>query len=57
MTWTNHDDIVHNAEGKLKSAALDTDDKFQFRITEAGESRISVEMHPKMTGSTVVQSE
>jgi plastocyanin len=37
VTWTNHDDIPHtvdSTQGKFKSAALDTDDKFQFRFTE-----------------------
>jgi plastocyanin len=40
VTWTNHDDIPHTVDsmqGKFKSAALDTDQKFQFRFTEPGE--------------------
>ena len=37
VTLTNHDDIPHtvdNTQGKFKSPALDTDQKFQFRFTE-----------------------
>lgn len=59
VTWTNHDDIPHtvdSTQGKFKSAALDTDQKFQFRFTEAGEYPYYCRLHPKMTGSVVVQS-
>ena len=59
VTWTNHDDIPHtvdSTQGKFKSAALDTDQKFQFRFTEPGEYPYYCRMHPKMTGSVVVQS-
>jgi plastocyanin len=58
ITWVNHDDIPHtvdSTEGKFKSAALDTDDKFQFRFTEPGEYPYFCRMHPKMTGKIVVQ--
>ncbi len=58
VTWTNNDDIPHtvdSTEGKFKSAALDTDDKFQFRFTEPGEYAYFCRMHPKMTGKVVVQ--
>ena len=58
VTWTNHDDIPHtvdNTQGKFKSPALDTDQKFQFRFTELGEYPYC-RMHPKMTASIVVQS-
>jgi plastocyanin len=59
VTWTNRDDIrptVDSAQGKFKSAALDTDQKFQFRFTEPGEYPYYCRMHPKMSGSIVVQS-
>jgi plastocyanin len=59
VTWTNRDDIPHtvdSAQGKFKSAALDTDEKFQFRFAEAGEYPYFCRMHPRMTGSIVVQS-
>jgi plastocyanin len=58
VTWTNKDDIPHtvdSTEGKFKSAALDTDEKFQFRFTEPGEYPFFCRMHPKMTGKIVVQ--
>ena len=58
VTWINHDDIPHtvdSTQGKFKSAALDTDDKFQFQFTEAGEYPFYCRIHPKMTGKIVVQ--
>lgn len=58
VTWINHDDIPHtvdSTQGKFKSAALDTDDKFEFKFTEAGEYPFYCRIHPKMTGKVVVQ--
>lgn len=58
VTWVNHDDIPHtvdSTQGKFKSAALDTDDKFEFRFTEAGEYPFYCRIHPKMTGKIIVQ--
>jgi plastocyanin len=58
LTWINHDDIPHtvdSTEGKFKSAALDTEDKFQFRFTQPGEYSYYCRMHPKMTGKVIVQ--
>ncbi|HZU42809.1 MAG TPA: cupredoxin domain-containing protein, partial [Terriglobales bacterium] len=58
VTWTNHDDIPHtvdSAQGKFKSSPLDTDDKFQFRFTEPGEYPYFCRIHPRMTGSIIVQ--
>ena len=58
VTWINHDDIPHtvdSTQGKFKSAALDTDDKFEFKFTEAGEYPFFCRIHPKMTGKIVVQ--
>jgi plastocyanin len=58
VTWINHDDIPHtvdSTQGKFKSAALDTDDKFEFRFTEPGEYPFYCRMHPKMTGKIIVQ--
>jgi plastocyanin len=59
VTWTNRDDIPHtvdSTQGKFKSSALDTDQKFQFKFTEPGEYPYFCRLHPKMTGSIVVQS-
>jgi plastocyanin len=58
VTWVNHDDIPHtvdSTEGKFKSAALDTDDKFEHRFTAAGEYPFYCRIHPKMTGKIIVQ--
>lgn len=58
VIWINHDDIPHtvdSTEGKFKSAALDTDDKFQFLFTQPGEYSFYCRMHPKMTGKIIVQ--
>jgi plastocyanin len=58
VTWINHDDIPHtvdSTQGKFKSAALDTDDKFEFRFTEAGEYPFYCRIHPKMMGKIIVQ--
>jgi plastocyanin len=59
VTWTNRDDMPHtvdSTQGKFKSDALDTDQKFQFRFTDAGEYPYFCRIHPKMTGSIVVQT-
>jgi plastocyanin len=58
VTWINHDDIPHtvdSTEGKFKSAALDTDQKFEFQFKEAGEYPFYCRIHPKMTGKIIVQ--
>ena len=58
VTWINHDDIPHTVDStdkKFKSAALDTDDKFEFKFTEAGEYPFYCRIHPKMTGKIIVQ--
>ena len=58
VTWINHDDIPHtvdSTQGKFKSAALDTDDKFEFQFKEAGEYPFYCRIHPKMTGKVIVQ--
>ena len=59
VTWTNRDDIPHtvdSTQGKFKSSALDTDQKFQFKFMEPGEYPYFCRLHPKMTGSVLVQS-
>jgi plastocyanin len=58
VTWVNHDDIPHtidSTEGKFKSGALDTNDKFEFRFTQPGEYPFYCRVHPKMTGKIIVQ--
>jgi plastocyanin len=58
VTWVNHDDIPHtvvSTEGVFKSKVLDTDEKFSFTFTKAGSFPYFCSIHPKMTGSVVVQ--
>ena len=58
VTWTNNDDIPHTSvstEGVFKSKVLDTDEKFSFTFTKAGTYPYYCSIHPKMTGTVVVQ--
>jgi plastocyanin len=58
VTWTNRDDIPHtvvSTEKAFKSKVLDTDEKFSFTFTKAGTYPYFCSIHPKMTGSVVVQ--
>jgi plastocyanin len=58
ITWTNRDDIPHTAAsttGVFKSKVLDTDEKFSYTFTKAGTYPYYCTIHPKMTGTVVVQ--
>jgi plastocyanin len=58
VTWTNHDDIPHTAvstDGVFKSKVMDTDEKFSYTFTKAGTYSYFCSVHPKMTGTIVVQ--
>ncbi len=57
VTWTNHDDIPHTAvsAGKFRSKTLDTDDKFSFTFTTAGDYKYFCSLHPHMTGMIKVE--
>jgi plastocyanin len=58
VTWTNDDDSPHSVrekDGKFKSAALDTDDKFSQTFTTPGEYEYFCSIHPYMTGKIVVK--
>ena len=58
VTWTNDDDSPHSIrekDGKFKSAALDTDDKFSQTFTAPGEYEYFCSIHPYMTGKVVVK--
>lgn len=57
VTFVNHDDIPHSVVGKggaFRSKTLDTDDKFSFTFTTAGEFAYFCGLHPHMTGKIVV---
>ncbi len=58
VKWTNRDDIPHtvvSSEGVFKSRVLDTDETFSFTFTKAGSYPYFCSVHPKMTGTVVVQ--
>jgi plastocyanin len=57
VTWINTDDIPHlvtDKDGKFRSSALDTDDKFSQTFSTAGTVEYFCAIHPKMTGKIVV---
>ena len=57
VTWTNRDDIPHTivSAGKFRSKTLDTDDKFSFTFTNAGDYKYFCSLHPHMTGMIKVE--
>jgi plastocyanin len=58
VTWINRDDIPHtvvSTEKVFKSKVLDTDEKFSYTFTKAGEYPYFCSIHPKMTGKVIVQ--
>jgi plastocyanin len=58
VTWTNSDDIPHTSvstQGVFKSKVLDTDEKFSYKFEKAGTYPYYCTIHPKMTGTVVVQ--
>lgn len=57
VTWSNHDDIPHTvvSAGKFRSKTLDTDDKFSFTFTAAGDYKYFCSLHPHMTGMIKVE--
>ena len=58
LTWTNHDDIPHtvvSTDKVFKSKVLDTDEKFSFTFSTPGTFPYFCSIHPKMTGTVVVQ--
>ena len=58
VTWTNKDDIPHTSvstDGVFKSKVRDTDEKFSYTFTKAGDYPYFCSIHPKMTGTVVVQ--
>ena len=57
VTWANADDIPHvvsEKDGKFRSPALDTDDKFSQTFSIAGTVEYFCAIHPHMTGKIVV---
>jgi plastocyanin len=57
VTWVNNDDIPHlvvAADGKFRSSALDTDDKFSQTFSTPGTFQYFCALHPRMTGKIIV---
>ena len=58
VTWTNRDDIPHTvvSDDKLfKSKVLDTDEKFSYTFSKPGTYPYFCSVHPKMTGTVIVE--
>lgn len=58
VKWTNRDDIPHtvvSTDGVFKSRVLDTDESFAFTFNKPGNYSYFCSVHPKMTGTVVVQ--
>ena len=57
VTWTNQNDIPHTivSANKFKSKTLDTDNKFSFTFTNAGDYKYFCSLHPHMTGMIKVE--
>ena len=55
--WINADDIPHlvsEKDGKFRSSALDTNDKFSQTFSTAGTVEYFCAIHPHMTGKILV---
>src|SRR6266436_638281 len=58
ISWTNHDDIPHTVDQDdhiFSSSVLDTNQKFQHTFTDPGQFLYYCRLHPKMTGTVVVE--
>ena len=58
VTWVNRDDVPHSAtstDKRFNSGLLDTDEKFSFTFTAAGEYPYFCGIHPHMTGKIIVR--
>ncbi|MES2270181.1 MAG: cupredoxin family copper-binding protein [Pseudomonadota bacterium] len=58
VTWTNVDEdphsVVANDKG-FRSSALDTQDRYSFTFTKAGDYAYFCSLHPHMTGKIIVK--
>jgi plastocyanin len=59
VTWINQDDIPHTVvanDKSFKSKVLDSDERFSFTFTKAGEYGYFCSLHPHMTGKVIVKA-
>ena len=60
VRWTNRDDIPHNVvsdDKSFKSKVMDTDEAFSYTFSKPGTYSYFCSIHPKMTGTIVVQGD
>jgi plastocyanin len=58
VTWTNRDEEPHTVTsdtGLFRSGAMDTDESFSYRFDKPGTYHYVCSIHPRMTGTIVVQ--
>lgn len=58
VTWSNKDDEPHTVKsdtGLFKSGAMDTNETFSFKFDQPGTYHFTCSIHPRMTGTIVVQ--
>jgi plastocyanin len=60
VSWTNKDDIPHGIAATnnafTRSKTLDTDDSYSFTFTTPGTYQYFCYVHPRMTGTIVVEA-
>ena len=60
LEWVNEDDVPHTVLGAerdspLRSAALDTEDRYSVVLSQPGTYRYFCSLHPHMTGTVIVK--
>ena len=58
VTWVKHDDEPHtvfNDAGLFRSSALDTNDSFSYTFDKPGTYHYVCTIHPRMTGTIIVE--
>ena len=58
VTWTNKDDEPHTVKsdtGLFRSGAMDTNESFSFKFDKPGTYHFTCSIHPRMTGTIIVQ--
>jgi plastocyanin len=58
VTWTNKDEEPHTVvsdTGLFRSGAMDTNESFSYRFDKPGTYHYLCSIHPRMTGTIIVQ--